>query len=117
MKKLLTILLITLLPFMFIGAAQADDTATSSGEQSATRYFDGVSKLYAVQIVTDGTNNAKLIVYDGNSTGGKVVFEGTILGSSHWGGRIYLPAIAINSGLYCVLSGSGTPSYFVEYGK
>ena len=118
MKKLLTILLITILPFMISGATYADDTAESSGEQTATKQIcTGHCKITAVEIITDGSNDAKLIVYDGVDSGGKVVFEGTVVALGWFGGRMFLPPVYMNSGIYCVLSGAGAPSYIVEYQK
>ena len=51
MKKLITLLLIALIPFVVTGMAQADDIAISSGEKTATEQIHtGESKITAVEI-------------------------------------------------------------------
>ena len=112
MKKAWVVFLVLL----FAVPCMAEDYAETSGEQTATGVvYNGESFLTAVEIITDGTNNAKLIIYDALSTDGKVVFEATVTGSSHYGGRVWIPKIRMQTGIYCVLSGSGSPSYIVEY--
>ena len=112
MKKAWVVVLILL----FAGICFAEDYAETSGEQTATGViYNGECFLTAVEVITDGTNAAKLIVYDALSTDGKVVFEITVTGGSHYGGRLWIPKLRMQSGIYAVLSGTGAPSFIVEY--
>ena len=116
MKKAWVVLLVLLFasPLYCVGAL-AEDYAETSGEQTATGViYNGECFLVAIEVITDGTNDAKLIVYDALSTDGKVVFEMTVTGSSHYGGRLFIPSVHMQTGIYGVLSGTGA-SYIVEY--
>jgi len=111
MKKAWVVFLVLL----FAIPCMAVEYAETSGEQTATGViYNGESFLAAVEVITDGTNDAKLIIYDALTTDGKVVFEMTVTGSSHYGGRLFIPAVYMQTGIYCVVSGAGA-SYIVEY--
>ena len=112
MKKAWVVLLILL----FASPCIAEEYAESSGEKTATAIvYDGECFLTAVEVITDGTNDGKVIVYDALSTDGKVVFEATIIGTVHYGGRVFIPKVHMQTGIYVVLSGTGAPSFIVEY--
>ena len=112
MKKAWVALLILLFA---AGSCLAEEYAETSGEQTATGViYNGESFISAIEVITNGTTDAKLIVYDALSTDGKVVFEMTVTGSSHYGGRLFIPKVRMQTGIYAVLSGSGG-SFIVEY--
>jgi len=110
-------ILLTLLIVCFATFAYAGDSAISSGEQAADALiFDGSALITALQVVTDGTNDGKLIVYDNTSAAGTVINEFTVTGASHYGGRVFIPPIEAQTGIYCDISGTGA-TYFVEYAR
>ncbi len=112
MKKAWVALLILLFASSIAMAAKY---AESSGEQTATGViYNGECELTAVEVITGGTTDVKVIIYDALSTDGKVVFEMTVTGSSHYGGRLFIPAVYMNTGIYAVLSGADG-SFIVEY--
>ena len=111
MKKLI---LAVLAVFLLTGVSYAGDVAISSGEQTAdATIYSGSALLSAVQIITDGTNDAKLVIKD-NGSSGTVVFEATVTGGSHFGGRLFIPPVEIQTDIYCDVTGTGA-SYIIEY--
>ena len=111
MRKAWVVLLIVL----FAGICFAEDYAETSGEQTATGViYNGECFLTAVEVITGGTTDVLLIIYDALSADGKVVFEATVVGASHYGGRLFIPKVRMNTGIYAVMTGSGG-SYIVEY--
>jgi len=114
MKKLL---LIVFTVFILTGVSYAEESSITSGEQTADGLiFTGQANITAIQVVTDGTNDAKIIIYDNTSAAGRVVFECTVTGASHYGGRVFVPPIELYDGIYADISGTGA-SYFVEYAR
>ena len=97
----------------------AGEPSILSGEQTASGLIYTVvpgttCNIRTVKVVTDGTNNGKIIVYDSTTAAGKVIDETTVIGSNHWGGRAWIQGGEIANGIYVVVSGTGA-SYFVEY--
>lgn len=119
MKKV-TILAVFILLFVPALCFSAQPTFSfSRGEQTvasnATVQHDtGKSALAGIIIMTDGSNDCKVIIYDGTTTSGTVKYETTVKGADHYGGRIWVFPLAINTGIYVVASGSGG-SYILEY--
>ena len=68
----------------------------SSGKKSA----DGIisnrpSLLTGVLIITNGINDAKVIIYNSQDTSGPILFEATVAGANLFGGATYeIPVIA-----------------------
>ena len=114
MKKLIIATLITL---MLAGSSFGGQTAISSGEQTAdAAIYSGSADITAIQVCTDGINDGKVIIYDNTTDSGKVVFEATVTGASHYGGRVFVPPIEVSNGIYVDVTGTGA-SYFVEYAR
>jgi len=112
-------ILLTLLIMCFATTAYAGQSASAitSGEQTSDAIiFTGGARLTAVHIVTDGTNDAKLIIHDNTAKSGKVVCEITVSGGSHYGGRVYFPPIEMDIGISADIAGTGA-SYFIEYAR
>ena len=112
MKKLaiiFSILLITATAFGFQGAK-------SSGEQTAdAAIMAAPGYITAVYIITDGSTNAKVILYDNASAAsGTVMLEMTVVASDNYGGRSWVFPAEFFNGIYVDVSGSGA-SYIVEY--
>lgn len=90
--------------------------AICSGEQTADKAVCGVRcAITAIYIITDGTNDAKLVIYDNASAGsGTVVHEQTVKGSDHYGGLVLPFPKQMENGIYCDVTGTGA-SYIIDY--
>lgn len=74
------------------------------------------------EVITDGTNNAAINVYDiesgGSPASGNKIYETTVIGSDNYGGIIYPHPIICRNGLYVTISGTGaTCIVFYKPGK
>ena len=89
----------------------------SSGEvtTSPVTIYDGTCYVVSVLVITDGTNNAKLVLTAGGAAG-TVQFETTVVGADNYGGRVWTLPVQFLTDCYGVLSGTGA-SYIVEYVK
>lgn len=98
----------------------AFEPCKSSGERTASALIYTVPGsgtecyLTAVKVITDGTNNAKVIIDDSLAGTGTVIDETTVVGGDHWGGRTWPYPLKITTGIYVTVSGTGG-SYIVEY--
>jgi len=89
--------------------------ATSSGEQTADALiYTGKCVVTLIKVITDGTNDAKIVVYDNTSGAGKVVDEVTATGPDNYGGRAMYFPILMEKGIYVDVTGTGA-SYLIEY--
>lgn len=112
MKRLLIIFLAVAFATV---SAFASSVSVSSGEQTSDALVcSGPCFIRAVEVITDGTNNAKLVIYDSTTASGTVVFEMTVVGASHYGGRGWVAPLKMNNGIYCDITGTGA-SYIVEF--
>jgi hypothetical protein len=113
-KRLILVILVATLLFVF--PALAFQGSVSSGEKtSSSAIYAGSAWITGVEVITDGTNDAKLILYD-NATAatGKVILEMTVIGSANFGGREPgFPPHCYN-GIYGAITGTGA-SFIVEY--
>ena len=88
----------------------------SSGEQTASAtIFSGTCYIVSVLVITDGTNNAKLILKAGGSSG-TVQYETTVIGADNYGGRVWTLPVQFTTDCYAAVTGTGA-SYIVEYIK
>lgn len=114
MKKLIVLVLFVVLvapPY----ALAIRDFSESSGEQTASaQIYSGECYVSKIWVITDGTNDAKVIIYDSKTGSGKVVGEITVNGGSQFGGVANPYPVHHNNGIYVTVSGSGA-SYIVEY--
>lgn len=114
-KKILIAFLLVL--FIATGAFAARVIYSISSYEKTTNALihTGKAAITAITVHTDGTNNAKVVVYDNTSGTGNVVFECTVKGSDHYGGRIWTPyPVKVSTGIYVVVTGTGA-SYIVEF--
>ena len=82
---------------------ESNNLVTSSG---AVR--TGPCLLDSVLIVTDGTNDASVILYDNASAAsGKVIFKGKVSGASNFGGGGPSKPCRVHNGIYLSLTGTG----------
>ena len=88
--------------------------AVSSGEQSGnTLIFTGPCAMTGLQLVTDGTNDGKVVIQDGITASGTVKCEMSVVGANHYGGRNWVAPIKFSTGIYVTGTGSNA-TYFVE---
>lgn len=89
--------------------------AHSSGELlTNSAAYTGPCYITAAHIMTDGTNAAKLMVYDNTSAAGKVILERTIVGNTHGGSIIWTFPVKCTNGIYVTVTGTGG-SCIIEY--
>ena len=117
MKRILLTLTLLLL---LIAPAFAIEPSVSSGEQTISKVIYTVPSrgvkcyLAAVKVITNGTDNAKVIIDDSTDGTGTVKDETTVVGGDHWGGRTWPYPVRMTTGIYVTVSGTGA-SYIVEY--
>jgi hypothetical protein len=88
--------------------------STSSGEQTATKQIHAYQcAMSALLVITDGTNNAKVIIRDGGAAG-TVKWEQTVIGTNHYGGKDWAFPVKFDTDIHVTVSGTGA-SYIVEY--
>jgi len=75
----------------------------------------GPTCLRYVKVITDGTNDAKAILYDNTSGSGTVVDETTAAAGNNYGGGNVNPPDGIRcvNGLYLTLTGTGASAIVV----
>jgi len=84
---------ILILPILFLlvstALAYGAWFAETSGEQTSDSVIcDKPCYLSSVLVITNGENNAKLILYDhASAASGTVVAEFTVVSTNHYGGR------------------------------
>ena len=91
----------------------------SSYELTAAKQIRvGNGILTRLSVMTDGTNNVTIILYDAAAVGDIAVTnkleEITVLGANHYGGYDWSHPVKYSAGLYCTVTGTGA-SYIVEY--
>jgi len=115
MKKKLLIVLLFLLLFVSLGDAQTRGLRTSGVKAADAVILAVRGYFHGIEIITDGTNNASVIVYDNASTAsGTVIFQGTILGANNFGGVIFIDPVEMFNGIYIDMTGTGM-SFIVYY--
>ena len=92
------------------------ETAKSSGFLSADSLIcDAPCVLTGVQLYSDGTNAATLILYDSQNADGKIVYKAACLtNASNSDHRDWVHPIKCNDGLYADITGTNA-GYIVEY--
>lgn len=76
---------------------------TSSGAIKASEGFLG-----GAIVLTDGTNDATVILYDNdNAASGTKLFEVTVAGADNYGGLVLPVPIRFDNGCYLSISGTG----------
>lgn len=89
----------------------------SPGEKTAGfNVYSGECLFAGILVVTDGSNDAKVIVYDNTEASGTVKWETTVTGSDHYGGGLFPFPVHMENGIYVDVTGTGA-SYIPFYGK
>ena len=116
MKTKLKIFGLVLLALVFITNLGANWYASTSGEQTSDAAV-ATAKCYitSILIITNGSDNAKVVLYDNASAAsGTVILEMTVVGVDNYGGRNYQYPVKCTNGIYADVTGTGA-SYIVEY--
>ncbi len=88
---------------------------SSSGMLSADALiYTGKALIVGIKVLTDGTNDANLKVYDGTSGAGTQVDEWDVTGSENYGGCMFPAPLGMTTGVYCDITGTGA-RYVVFY--
>lgn len=118
MKKLTIIVAIILLFAALAWGLPWDNLmyATSSGEQTSDAAIVAQeSFLVGILIITDGTNDATVVLYDDpDSADGTKLWEAVVTGSDNYGGGLFPYPIRASTGIYADLTGTGA-SVIVYY--
>lgn len=82
---------------------------TSSGKLSSSQAVYASKCIYGgMKVITDGSNNATIKVYDNASAAsGTQVDEATVTGSDQYGGMILPHPVRCSNGIYVSVSGTG----------
>ncbi len=114
MKKKIFILLLSMI--LFVSVADAQVGLRTSGKLAADAVVLTVKAYFhGIEIITDGTNSAKVIVYDmATAAPGTIIFEGTVPGTSNFGGVLFIQPVEMTKGIYVDMTGTGM-SYIVYY--
>ena len=111
--KLTIIMTIVLTAF----ASFAFDDSMGSGERTDdSLIYSNRCYITGVLIITDGTNDARVIIYDNTSATGTVRWEQTVAGADNYGGRDWAFPKRFENGIYVDVNGTGA-SYIIEYIK
>lgn len=89
--------------------------AICSGKQTADGIIvTGKCVITSIILMTDGTNDASIIIYDSTDTSGTVIREFSVAGSSDMGGNAINHPIFMTNGIYANVTGTGA-FYFIDY--
>lgn len=83
-------------------ASETSGEITSDGQ-----VFSGPGRLCSILIITDGTNDATVTLYDNTSAAGTKLWEGIVKGADNYGGRNWTYPVKFTNGVYADLSGTG----------
>lgn len=91
-------------------------TSVSSGVLSAdTLIATGRNRVNAITVLSDGTNEATLELYDNTSAAGTVNVKGICLGASKVNHIIFENPVKFENGIYADVTGTGA-AFIVFYG-
>lgn len=118
MKKLFSITcLILAICLLLLAPAEAASYKASegTGEQTGDAAIcTGPCFITGLLIITNGTDDATIIIYDNPSAAsGTVRWEQTVTGADNYGGRNWAFPKFFNTGMYADIEGTGA-SYIIE---
>lgn len=89
--------------------------STGSGQKTASECLvSAPCNVTAIEVITDGTNPATVIAYDGLDDWGKVIAKWVVAGADNQGERSWQFPRKCETGLYVAVSGTGA-SYIAEW--
>jgi len=83
------------------GWLSSDEVTTNTAIKSSSGDFGGVI------VLTDGTYDATIIIYDNTSAAAPKLFEEKVAGGDNYGGMIGPGPVAFKTGLYASVDGTG----------
>ena len=84
------------------------DTCRSSGEITASATLvDGRGLLSGVLVITNGTNDATIILYDNNAASGDKLFEAVVAGANNAVLFPFEKKVLAENGIYVSVAGTG----------
>jgi predicted ribonuclease toxin of YeeF-YezG toxin-antitoxin module len=110
------VLLVALVFLVPIAGAQV--LCSSSGLKTGDALIaTGIKNLCGVLIISDGNNDASIVVYDSASGAtGTVLFKGTVAKAANFGGATFGNVVRTTKGIYADMTGTGA-SYIIYYVK
>ena len=109
--------IISMLIMLTAFSAFAFDPSFGSGEITADALiYEHTCYITGILIITDGQNDAKIVLYDNTSAAGTVRWEQTVIGGDNYGGHSWTYPKKFYNGIYADVTGSGA-SYIIEYIK
>lgn len=115
-KLVLGIMLFALLFIIGFADAQQRTATRSSGLKSVDAAIATTGgALTGVLVLTDGTNDATIVVYDhASAASGTVLFKGKVAGASNFGGATFEVPLRYSNGVYADVTGTGA-NYIIYY--
>lgn len=116
-KSLILAATLLILPLLSYGIA-ADYSYSSYEKIADAQIVPNSGAVCSILIMTDGTNDAKVILYDVSAAGDIAVTnkisEITVVGADNYGGRAWPYPVRFSNGLYADVTGTGA-SYIIEW--
>jgi hypothetical protein len=79
----------------------------SSGLQSSVIIKTGAGQFGGVLIITNGSVDASVIIYDALSATGTELFKGTVAAASNFGSFFTSFPVKVKTGIYIAVTGTG----------
>lgn len=98
----------------YLGYTLGNPAACSGQKSSSELILTGRGLLASILLLTDGSNDATLTVYDNTAASGKIVRKFKVLASEEFGGTILPYPIYMENGIYVAVSGTGA-TYIIDY--
>jgi len=111
--KYLTLIILLSLPIFVFAESRSSYELTAD-----TQIFSRGGELCSILVMTDGSNDGTVILYDVNSVNdiastNKLV-EIKVKGADNYGGRIWAHPVRFSNGVYADVTGTGV-SFIVEW--
>lgn len=118
MKRFFLFILIVALSFVFLQPVIAQTEKFRASEGSGEQTADGIVHtgacyITSILIITNGTDDATVILYDNTAASGTVRWEQTVAGANNYGGKDWSYPKFFAIGIYADVTGTGA-SYIVE---
>jgi hypothetical protein len=115
MKKIKLAVIICLI--IMSSMAFAFTSSITTGKMTSSRVaITGPGYLMAINIITDGTNNVTVTLYDGTDSSGTQIWNQTVTGEKYVGGWLWNFPLKFETGIYMTISGTNGYAY-IEYNR
>jgi hypothetical protein len=100
------------------GIVWSQGLQTSGVKTSSGVIVPGPCLFYGVEIITDGTNPATVIIYDNaTAASGTQVFTGTVAGNNNFGGILNAFPVNMTNGIYLGIAGTAASAIVYSRAK